>query len=33
MKLDGVHILSFLVGIVVGWLVVPMLLSMFSKRP
>jgi hypothetical protein len=32
-KLDGVHFLSFAIGLVVGWLVLPMILGMFSKRP
>jgi hypothetical protein len=28
MKLDGVHVVTFLVGMVVGWFVVPMILSL-----
>lgn len=32
MKLDGLHGVSFLVGILVGWLVLPMVLTMFKGR-
>jgi hypothetical protein len=32
MKLDGMHGMSFLVGILVGWLVLPMVLAMFRGQ-
>lgn len=32
MKIDGMHGISLLVGILLGWLVLPMVLAMFRGR-